>query len=80
MCRLRAYYKNGGDMLELVRYQNEIKPAVGEEYDNILSSTAMIRTEKNTYGDVGKYYEAMNHKLSLQTKEQLYFNSGIWTL
>ena len=80
MCHLRAYYKNGGDMLELVRYQREIKPAVGEEYDGILSSTAMMRTEKNTHGNVGKYYEAMNHKLSLQTKEQLYFNSGIWTL
>ena len=80
MCHLRAYYKNGGDMLELVRYQNEMKPAVGEEYTGILSSTAMIRTEKNTHGNVGKYYEAMNHRLSLQAKEQLYFNSGIWTL
>ena len=38
MAQLRAYYLNGGDMLELVRYQEKKLPqAAGAEYD-ILSS------------------------------------------
>ena len=80
MCRLRAYYKNGGDMLELVRYQKEEVVAAGAEYEQILSSSAMLQSESNTHGLVGKYYERMNHSLSLQTKEKVYFNSQIWIL
>ena len=80
MCRLRAYYKNGGDMLDLVRYQKEEPVAVGAEYDQILSSHDMLKAERNKHGLVGKYYEQMNHSLSLQTKEKLYFKNHIWIL
>ena len=45
MAELRAYYYNGGDMLELVRYQKEILPvAVGCE-EVVLSCTSMLREE-----------------------------------
>ena len=80
MCRLRAYYKNGRDMLELVRYQKEEPVAVGAEYTQILSSSDMFSSERNKHGLVGKYYDHMNHSLSLQTKEKLYFKNHIWTL
>ena len=80
MCRLRAYYKNGRDMLELVRYQKEEPLAVGAEYTQILSSSDMFSSERNKHGLVGKYYDQMNYSLSLQTKEKLYFKNHIWTL
>ena len=41
MTELRAYYLNGGDMLELVRYQKKEKPEEEEEKD-ILSSAQVI--------------------------------------
>lgn len=40
---LRAYYLNGGDMLELARYQEvELPKAAGSEYDNILSAAKIL--------------------------------------
>ncbi len=46
MAQLRAYYFNGGDMLELVCYQKKELPKVaGDEYD-ILSSTQILSSEK----------------------------------
>ena len=42
MAKLRAYKLNGGDMLELVRYQKrEMPKAVGVEYD-VLSCTEIL--------------------------------------
>ncbi len=47
MAQLRAYYLNGGDMLELVRYQKkELSKAVGAEYD-VLSGEVIQRSERN---------------------------------
>ena len=79
MARLRAYYLNGGDMLELVRYQKKEKPEEEEEKE-ILSSTQMIRSEKNRHGDVGKYLESISHSVSEQVKKMAYFNAHIWGL
>lgn len=80
MAQLRAYYLNGGDMLELVRYQEkELPKAVGAEYD-LLSSSQIIASERNRHGELGKYVEAMTHSLPLQNKKIVYFNSHIWGL
>lgn len=80
MCRLRAYYMNGGDMLELVRFQAKKLPqAVGAEYD-ILSSTQIIASERNRHGELGKYVDSITHSISLQNKKAVYFNSHIWGL
>lgn len=51
MAKLRAYELNGGDMLDLVRYQKREQPkAAGSEYD-VLSSTEVIQSEKKqTWG------------------------------
>ena len=80
MAQLRAYYLNGGDMLELVRYQQkELPAAVGGEYE-VLSSTDMLRSERSRHGELGRYVEAISHSLSLEKKKQVYFNAHIWGL
>lgn len=80
MAELRAYYYNGGDMLELVRHQKkELPKAVGCEQDIIMSSQ-ILKAEKNRHGLVGKYVEAMTHSVSLNTKKKAYFNEHIWGL
>lgn len=45
MAELRAYYYNGGDMLELVRYQKEILPVAAGWEDVVLSCKTMLREE-----------------------------------
>ena len=45
MAELRAYYYNGGDMLELVRYQKEILPVAAGCEEDVLSCEAMLREE-----------------------------------
>ena len=80
MSQLRAYFLNGGDMLELVRYQKkELPQAAGAEY-NVLSSTQIITSEKNRHGELGKYTECITHSLPLQSKKIIYFNTHIWGL
>lgn len=78
MAQMRAYYLNGGDMLELVRYQKrELPKAAGAEYD-ILTSLDVIRSERNRHGQLGKYMETITHKVTLDTKKKAYFASHIW--
>ena len=80
MAQLRAYYYNGKDMLELVRYQKqELPQAAGAEKDIILS-TQMLRAEKNRNGELGKYIDILTHSVSMDTKKKVYFNEHIWGL
>lgn len=80
MAQLRAYYLNGGKMLELVRSQEKKLPkAAGQEY-HILSSSQIITSERNRHGELGKYVESITHSLSVQNKKIVYFNSHIWGL
>lgn len=80
MAQLRAYHLNGGDMLELVRYQEkELPKASGGEYD-VLSSAQVLISEKNRHEELGKYVDSISHSISLQTKKIVYFNAHIWDL
>lgn len=80
MVQLRAYYQNGGDMLELAKFQKEEMPkAVGAEYD-VLSSVEIIRSEKNRHGELGKYLESMSARINDEIKKKVYFNTHIWLL
>ena len=80
MSKLRAYQLNGGDMLELVRYQaKELPKAAGAEYD-VLSSSQILTSEKNRHRELGKYVESISHSVSLQNKKIIYFNTHIWGL
>lgn len=80
MAELIAYYKNGGSMLELARYQKQAKQlpmAAGAEYD-VLSAGDILESEKNRHGELGKYVESISHHTSLQSKKRAYFQAQIW--
>ena len=82
MAELIAYHKNGGNMLELVRYQkqaNQLPMAAGAEYD-VLSVGEILASETNRHGELGKYLETISHHLPLQSKKQAYFQAQIWGL
>lgn len=78
MAQLRAYYYNGGDMLELVRYQKvELPKAAGCEQEIILSAQ-IFKSEKNRHGILGKYVDAMTHSISQDTKKKVYSSRPKW--
>jgi len=81
MAHLRAYYWNGGDMLELVRKQKLcISKAAGAEEKDILSCEELLRAEKNKRYELGKYVESISHSLSAEAKKYVWFNAHIWGL
>ena len=80
MSQLRAYHLNGGDMLELVRFQEqEVPKAAGDEY-RVISAEEILRSEKRRHGELGKYMETITHHVSLDTKKKVYFQSHLWGL
>lgn len=82
MAELRAYYLNGGNMLELVRYQKEeeeLPKAAGAEY-NVISSSQVLVSERNRHEELGKYMSAITHSLPEQMKKKFYFQTNIWGL
>lgn len=78
MSHLRAYYLNGGEMLELVREQKkeELPKAAGAE-NGVLSCEEMLRSEKNKHEKLGKYMESMTHSVSREVKKLAWFNAQI---
>lgn len=53
MAELRAYYYNGGDMLELVRYQKESLPKAAGCEEVIYSSSQLIASERKRKRELG---------------------------
>ncbi len=80
MGRLRAYYWNGGDMLELVRYQSEELPVAAGAENEILSSAEMLTWERKHHSDIGKYVDSITHSVSLQARKKAAFNKHIFDL
>ncbi len=80
MAQLRAYYMNGGDMLELARYQKGGLPVAAGAEEEVLSAAEVLRSERNRHGELGKYVESITHSLSPQSKKKVYFNAHIWGL
>lgn len=80
VAQLCVYDKNGGDMLELVRYQKrKIAKAAGAEYE-VISCEQMLRAERNRHGVLGKYTDIISHSLTRDSKKRTYFKSHIWLL
>ncbi len=78
MARLREYYLNGGNMLELARYQKaEIPKAAGAE-ELALSAHDMLKSitgwRTKTEHEIAKYTDVMTHTLSLQNKKKVTMN------
>ena len=80
MAELRAYHLNGGNMLELVRMQKLPEQKTDDLRDKILSSSEVMKQEKNRNGIIGKYYDAITHSICMQDKKKIYFQSHIWGL
>ena len=81
MAQLRAYYLNGGDMLALVRYQKkELPKAAGDEARRYLSAKEILISERNRHGEIGKYYDSIQHNICADWKVRKYFQEHIWRL
>ena len=83
MAHLRAYFYNGGDMLELVRYQEKKLPkAAGAEGDyEVISSAKMTAAERKTQNDTGKYYDVLQASIAGGTVgKTAAIRSRIWGL
>ena len=80
MGHLRAYSWNGGDMLELVRYQAKGLPIAAGAEDDVLSCEDMLKWERQHYNKLGKYIDSISHSVSLQTKKKFGFKTHIYGL
>ena len=78
MCHLRTYVKNGGNVLELVRYQHavpereELPQAAGMEG---LSCAEVLRSEKNRHAQLGRNIEAIAASVSAEVSKQNWYRS-----
>ena len=77
MARLREYFYNKGNMLELAKYQRETLSLAAGGEELVLSASQMMLSEKanrtKNQKIYGKYAEAMSGKLSVQNRKKLHF-------
>lgn len=82
MAKLRAYYKNGGDMLELVKYQKQELKEVSGGTALVLSASEVLVSERNKHSEIGKYMENIQHSVSDRVAHlswyQAVINGGIY--
>ena len=82
MAKLRAYYLNGGDMLELARYQEEEMPmAAGAEVEKIFSAAKFRERNSSKYGEIGKWYGTIPYcELPVSVKKRFAIKNHIYNL
>lgn len=77
MAHFREYYYNGGDMLELARFQKEDLPLAAGAEEVVLSARALLESERNnrsrTLREYGKYADTMRSSISIQSSKRLMF-------
>ena len=77
MAQLRTYWKNGGSMLVLVKYQKEEKITEKTEEEKCFSATEMLTWENKHRKTNGKYIEALRAGISSQISAKIFFNASI---
>ena len=77
MAQLRVYWKNGGSMLGLVKYQKEEKSTEKTEEEKCFSATEMVTWENKHRKTNGKYIEALRAGISSQISAKIFFNTSI---
>ena len=77
MAQLRVYWKNGGSLLGLVKYQKEEKITEKTEEEKYFSATEMVTWEKKHRKTNGKYIEALRASISSQISAKVFFNASI---
>ena len=77
MARLREYALNGGNMLELAKFQKEELPLAAGAEKVVLSASAVIASEKTNrtkqQQEYGKYAETMSTTISIESSKRLTF-------
>ena len=77
MCQLRAYYYNGGNMLELVKMQKqELPKAAGEEW-TFYTPYEIKQSERNRHYMLGKYMESMSASIDKGMKKHIWLSTHI---
>lgn len=78
LCHLRIYWKNGGDMQELLQKQKEGKREGKRAGENYLSSSEILSWEKKHRKTNGKYIEALQASIiNRQISGKLAFYTAI---
>lgn len=71
MAHLRAWYWNGGNMLELARYQKQVLPKAAGAEEGVLSAAQMYHDEVNRSPKWTKYAEKIQVEVPTQLKKIL---------
>ena len=81
MARLRIYWKNGGNMLDLIRYQKKEAPvAVGSE-EIIYSSKQMLTMERRNKENLGEFADMPIYSIPYpHIKKKVAIKNHIWGL
>lgn len=81
MTRLRAYYQNSGDLLELVRKQSGKLPvAAGAEGEVIYSASEMLAAERKSRKSNGPYIEKIQASMPQGAKKYIHLEKIIWDM
>ncbi len=81
MAKLRVYQKNGGNMLELVRYQKEELPMAAGAEEVIYSATQMLAMENRSKERVGMMADMPEYSIPYpQIKKIAALKNHIWGL
>lgn len=80
LSQIRIYWKNGKDMLKLVKLQKEEVAEEDHEEERYLSASEILAWEKKTSKANGKYIEAVQAHMSSQISGRLNFYNTIANL
>lgn len=79
MAQLRAYYLNGGNMLELVRYQKEeLSLAAGGEYQTYIDKEKIAKRKDVSNTELYRFHDRIQAHLAVDVKKKVYFQEHIW--
>lgn len=81
MARLRIYEMNGGNMLELVRYQKKQMPKAAGCEDVIYSSTRMFSEERKRRENLGEMADMHTYSIPyIHVKKIAALRNHVWGL
>lgn len=77
LSHIRIYWKNGGDMLELVKQQKDGGTGEKQEEERYFSASEILSWEKKHSRANGKYIEALRASISSEISGKLLFRSAV---
>lgn len=81
MTQLRAYYENGGDMLELVRKQPKKLPKASDAGEEVIySASEMLAAERKNQKANGQYIEKIQARIATGAKKYIHLEKMLWDM